>query len=143
MIAINNNLNTKGPAQPQVKRNTWDGRLFLKVKLKSLAEESRIIRKEEKRNVGFRNALRTHRVGIVRSESRATLLAYGFLRGLHYRQIENGSKGSPDWKKVEAMVKKYGAIHRWEGVDWGQREKLNAETIARFQAWKKDLTVSK
>jgi len=82
----------------------------LKIKLKSLAEESRIIRKEEllsKPNIDKINSLHDHRIHVVRPVARATHLAYGLLNGLDYRQIENHNKTVPDWKKVEAMVKKY------------------------------------
>ena len=65
----------------------------LKVKLKSLAEESRIIRNDErrlkaKRNFQKLNELHDHRVHVVRPVARATHIAYGLLRGLGYRQIE-------------------------------------------------------
>lgn len=76
----------------------------LRVKIKSLAEEARIIRREE-RGCGksrarcrlpeaaakldlARCSLREHRVGVVRRESRYSLLAYAFLRGRPFRAVE-------------------------------------------------------
>lgn len=77
--------------------------LFLKVKAKSLAEEAKIIRKEEIRikNMKYfdeatqseRNftmwKLHVHRANDVRNESRATHLARTFLRGKGYSTVEN------------------------------------------------------
>jgi hypothetical protein len=80
-------------------------RAKFRVKIKSLMEESRIIRKEEKRCVGVkrdedRGCLRWHRVGIVRDEQRATLLALAFLRGVPYRVIEKEGSRPVDKKAV-------------------------------------------
>ena len=64
---------------------------YLKVKIKSLAEESKIIRKEEfraKSNPELRRSLYEHRISPVGSESRATFIAYGFLRGRKYSEVE-------------------------------------------------------
>lgn len=52
--------------------------------------------------------LRHHRTWNVRSESRHSHIAYGFLRGLPYNRIEAKTKTSPDWSRVEALVRKYG-----------------------------------
>jgi hypothetical protein len=83
---------------------------FLKVKIKSLSAEARIIRLEEGRSRGeLRFLLRQHRRREVRSESRASLIAYGYLRGRSYTCVEPGAKGRPDWSAVQRMVKKYGA----------------------------------
>ena len=80
---------------------------YLKVKIKSLAEEARIIRKEEQkalRKASYHRRkqdetqtneaynlyynLKLHRHHPVGTESRAALIAYGYLRGLKYSQIE-------------------------------------------------------
>lgn len=62
-------------------------RARFRVKIKSLAEEARIIRHEEKRLLSpqDRGCLHAHRVNIVREEQRATLLAYAYARGVPYR----------------------------------------------------------
>lgn len=96
-----------------MKRNT-----FLRVKLKSLASEAKIIHQEEKKANSFKayslqNELSEHRKGIVRRESRATILAYQYLRGLPYSVCENPNpnKDNPvDWDSVQRMIKKYGGF---------------------------------
>ena len=83
---------------------------FLKVKIKSLTAESRIIRLEESRSRGeLRDSLRAHRQHEVRRETRATQLAYGYLRGRERKRIEPGAVTEPDWERVKQMVKKYSA----------------------------------
>lgn len=93
-----------------------DERAYLKVKIKSLAEEAKIIRKETKkaRSPSIKNGLYLHRIGVVRHEARHTLLAYGFLRGKTYEQLEPGCTKWVDWPKVRKMVEKYGVHSSWE-----------------------------
>lgn len=98
---------------------------YLKIKIKSLAEEARIIRAEEKKWPGqseIRTGLHLHRVGEVRRESRVALLAYGFLRGRARDRIEK-SERQPDWDRVQKLIEKYGTEDR----------RLLAQ---RFAAWK-------
>lgn len=85
-----------------------DYRVYLKVKLKSLAEEARIIRREEKKGGDLREGLYRHRVDDVRSEARHTLLAYNFIRGRTYKQTEPNTKTPISFDRVLKMVKKYG-----------------------------------
>lgn len=97
-----------------------DQREMLRVKLKSLAAEARIIRKEEQATHGEqRDRLHAHRVGIVRFEARAAHLAYGFIRGRTRDQMEPVRyPGLPEWtvkamegplmKRVKELAKKYG-----------------------------------
>lgn len=92
-----------------------DRREMLRVKVKSLAEEARIIRREERRAHGaLRNELHAHRVLIVRNEARATHLAYGFIKGLTLDQMEPKRDGGPAdallWERVRKMTKRYGPI---------------------------------
>lgn len=105
-----------------------DERIYLKVKIKSLAVEAKIIRNEEKRckSSSLREGLYRHRIDVVRKEARHTLLAYGFLRGLSYKDMEPNAKVAPDWNKVRKMVEKYGthvppfwwnAIKDWKAYD--------------------------
>jgi len=91
------------------KHELIDQREMLKVKVKSLAEEARIIRKEERKTFGrLRNLLQKHRRGTVRQEARSSFVAYGLVKGLEYRRIENKTKTEPDWKVVERMYMRYG-----------------------------------
>lgn len=89
-----------------------DKRLMLKIKSKSLAEEARIIRKEEKRTNGTtHDALHHHRVIKVRREARDTYIAYGFIRGTSYSSIEPHTREDrigPNWSNVGSMCKRYG-----------------------------------
>ena len=87
--------------------------LKLKIKLKSLAEEARIIRFHE-RKCGFgindeqiRRNIREHRISVVRKESRDSNVAYAFLRGLSYRQVEPSAKTVPDLKNVLAIIERF------------------------------------
>ena len=111
-----------------------DKRVYLKVKIKSLAEEARIIRKEENKRGPLWWGLRLHRTGIVKSEARAALLAYGFLRGLTYRQIEANTKFAPDWARVKKLVDRYGVYLTDEQSmeDYVQSKKEQAEC---FEQW--------
>lgn len=85
-----------------------DLRISLKVKIKSLAEEARIIKKEEQRNPHLQNYLRQHRIDVVRKEARNSLIAYAIIRGMAYDDVETNPQSEPNWAAVEAMVKKYG-----------------------------------
>lgn len=93
----------------------WDRREMLKVKLKSLAEESRIIRIEERRTRGeLRDELSWHRRMDVRLETRATHLAYGLIKGRALERIEKPvlPRGEPVWKKVRSMIDRYGPVEK-------------------------------
>ena len=88
-------------AKPQVAQ--------LRVKIRTLADEARYIRREEQRAKGRRKlekggkvipgefrfrddalrlSLRSHRTNEVRNEQRAALLAYAFVRGVPYLKVE-------------------------------------------------------
>lgn len=87
-------------------------RYFLKVKIKSLAEESRIIRLEEKkaRTTKLLNELYEHRIKVVRRECRAALLAYAFLRAKPLCQVEPSERRDTDYvdRRAHKIVKKFG-----------------------------------
>jgi hypothetical protein len=108
--------------------------VYLKIKIKSLAEEARIIRKEEhqykQRRAFYRDrqgcedkyksadtifwSLRWHRESPVGTECRAALLAYGYLRGKTFFQLETLPKKEgkiyqhPHWNRVIDLICKYG-----------------------------------
>lgn len=93
---------------------TGQRRAMLRVKVKSLMEEARIIRAEEHRtrNGWLFAELREHRVKVLRCEARATHIAYGLLRGKTLGQIEFGlgvekPMGKYIADKVLAMLGKY------------------------------------
>jgi len=86
--------------------------LFLKMKLKSLMAEAAMLRKHEVKCLGrhteVAKSLKCHRIGIIRSESRDSLIAYGFLRGKTYAQVEGIRYSEPDQKNIARMIVKYG-----------------------------------
>lgn len=113
------------------------GKRFLKVKIKSLAAEARIIKNEERklktvkvevpvkdragnvlrqkivRKLAARkqlqfNSLREHRVGVVRAEARNSLIAYAFLRGRPYSVVAPKDSRLVDRTSVARMALKYG-----------------------------------
>lgn len=91
----------------------WSKKTHLKIKIKSLAAEARIIRSEEHKWKGdhpLRETLHNHRVHDVRKEARCSQLAYGFLRGREYRQLETKTHegNSPNWDKVESIALRFG-----------------------------------
>lgn len=84
----------------------------LRVKIKSLAVEATIIRKEERRAKlrGDRDtfwSLRAHRTYDVRRESRASLLAYGYLRGIEYRKIERNCHDLASRDDIVRIIRKF------------------------------------
>lgn len=98
--------------------------VFLKIKLKSLAAEARIIRAQELKTRGTRNnhlreELYLHRIGVVRRAARETHLAYGYIRGRSYCALERECRCPPDWKAVGKMVEKYAP-----------------EKVGEFDAWR-------
>lgn len=83
----------------------------LRVKVKSLAAEARIIRLEERRarTTAARESLYFHRIRDVRREARAALLAYAFIRGRDYATCEKPGKWNPpDLVRVQQLVVKFG-----------------------------------
>ena len=105
----------------------------LKIKAKSLAEEARIIRKEERKlkEIPFHkrskvvgtghsqyvvchlSTIQLHRKWYVRNEARATQLAIAYIKGKDYLQVEKSTKSTDVLRyyivpRILAMVKKYG-----------------------------------
>jgi hypothetical protein len=100
-----------------------------KVKIKSLAEESRIIRHQVKRLgqdwkhakgpadgawpwdcerykiASAQGSLHWHRIDAVRRESRHALLAYAFVRGVPYSAVERSCDVEADASTIERIVR--------------------------------------
>ncbi len=122
-----------------------DRREFLRVKLKNLAQEAALIRREEKKSWGaLRTEMWRHRIGVVRWEARHTHLAYGFIRGLTIEMMEPPGSEPYDEAKVKAMVKKYGPplgpaaptaerIARWTAVMARATVKNDERKVARAE----------
>jgi hypothetical protein len=99
-------------------------REYLRVKAESLEAESRIIRNHENdrlekaviaRYLGkdptyhekIYRGLNSHRRNELRKEARSTNIAYGFLKGKTYREIETLAYVQPDWERVKTLAGKY------------------------------------
>jgi hypothetical protein len=96
-------------------------KLALKVKVKHLAEESRIIRKEEQKNYGdTREWLYIHRIIGVRPECRATHIAYAFAKGTELKRVERYPEEIPAtvWARVTKMVSLYSDKSKEDFKDW-------------------------
>lgn len=96
--------------------------LELKIKVKHLAAEARIIRSEERKVTGWdRWHLQHHRKTVVRRAARDAQLAYGFARGRTYEQMEPHSDPhrQPHWREIRKMLEKYAP-----------------EAVARFDCWR-------
>ena len=88
-----------------------DRREMLRVKLKVLTAEAKIIRKEERRSRGLlRDELHNHRVLELRRAARATHMAYGLIRGRSIERIEVAPRTPPNWSEVGRLLKKYGPL---------------------------------
>ncbi len=121
---------------------------YLKVKIKHLGAEARIIKEEKDKwlkkaargraNVAKRdgaapnapsnmaNYLHEHRINCVRKECRDSHLAYGFIRGLRYEQVEARRYTDPNWLNVFAI------IQRFYNPIYG----INMSLEDRFREWK-------
>lgn len=100
-------------------------RIYLKIKVVSLAAEAKLIRREEHRIKAKPRAageappaawfgLNSHRREDVRNEARAACLAYGYLRGRAYKQMEAKCHTKPPFTRVVDLVKKYGTKEDYE-----------------------------
>jgi hypothetical protein len=75
--------------------------------------------------------LMDHRKGVVRSAARTNLLAYGFLRGRSYEQMERYSEEEPDWIAIEKVVK------RFDGTKIDEFEQWEIQARTSFRRLKK------
>ena len=132
--------------------------VYLKIKIKSLAEEARIIRKEEEKykvmrrfysdRQGFEEkykvsdrifwSLRDHRANPVGSECRAALIAYGYLRGKQFLHLETLPKKEgkfyyqPHWNRVLDLICKYGPKKDRDEVIKSVKEWVAIPTINKY-----------
>lgn len=84
----------------------------LRVKIRSLADEARVIRDEERRakdahDYTLVNSLCNHRKQSVRPEARCALLAYAFLRRMPYERLERDPRSKPNWTRIKKMVERF------------------------------------
>jgi hypothetical protein len=96
-------------------------KIALKIKVKHLAQEARIIRKEEQRSRGdTRDWLYLHRINSVRPECRASHLAYAFSKGTPLAKVEKYPHEIPTstWKRVTKMIVLYSGRSTEEYKNW-------------------------
>jgi len=108
---------------------------MLKVKIKTLAEEARIIRLEERRSKPGsqrQGELHGHRVHTLRTDQRYSLLAYAFLRGVPLSRVEKNSKSDPDYTRVAKIVGKFGTTNasEYSGQTVNLRKWMRGEPVA-------------
>lgn len=103
--------------------------LELKIKRKSLAEEARMIRREElklksdgKGSSSQYNSLHEHRIGIVREASRYAHLAHTFNRGQSYHTAE--AKGSKPFSQLRLRqeIERFNPL--FAALEKSERDKL-------------------
>jgi hypothetical protein len=84
--------------------------IYLKIKVRSIADEAKSIRQEAKKTSGeVKWGLNHHRTTVVRDHARHNLLAYGILRGVPYRAMEQKCHERPKFSRVETIAKRFGA----------------------------------
>lgn len=114
----------------------------LRVNVKSLAEEARIIRREveKARSSLVKCELQCHRTGRLRGEARITQLALAAVRGkTPYSLIERNPKEAPNWKAVEEKVKRHcvGVVVH-EALKWIADSQPKPKAVSRLRktlAW--------
>lgn len=84
--------------------------LHLKIKIQSLVDESRNIRREANKISGDeKHSLNLHRKMVVRPHTRLNLLAYGTLIHRAYSQMERKCAEKPDFKRIGKIAISFGA----------------------------------
>lgn len=111
----------------------------LRVNIKSLAAEARIIRQETRRaGPAYRNALAEHRRGRLRSEARYAHLAQAFIRGRAHREVEVKTR-EPAWKTLSYayLARKIERHWRAKAVPGGARtpDGTCAALCGEVKAW--------
>lgn len=124
-----------------------DRRLFLKIKLKNLRDEVALIKSHEERlknhiavHMGMSEHLKSlvdqmvhHRKFDIRNETRATLLAYGYIRGRNYHQLECTTRPESCFA-VKARVERVARmVNKYSVMDWNP-EGLDV-TMENVRAW--------
>lgn len=115
--------------------------VFLQIKIKSLAAESAIIHREERKwprprdteTCFVRGDLQRHRKRDLRPELRAAQLAYGFLRGKSYKSMEATCHEVPNWNRVAKLAA------RFAGGDYQEKVggNIESEYYWNIRAWSK------
>lgn len=122
--------------------------LFLKIKIKTLVNEARDIRREELRRRGTSEAtlLRDHRLYVVRPATRDNLIAYAIIRGRNYLAIEPHCRTPPNWSEIAKLVERFGVCQHFDFSrdkyeTHGEVEDRRAAQAARLEAARKQTNV--
>lgn len=117
-----------------------DGLTLAKVNVMSLAAEAKLNRIEankakarNRKSVAYK--LDDHRRGHLRREARAANLAYAFLKGRDYKQVEAKCHEIPDWQRVERKIIQFGAT-RSDDESWQETQSRLDALRAQFKEWK-------
>jgi len=110
----------------------------LKIKIKSLAAEAQMIHHQERKMHGpkwgtstVRYELRSHRLIALRPDARVAQLAYGFLRGRSYGDLETNARSQPNWEEAGRLVSKFAEPHD------ASEERLDLRVVLQqFAAWR-------
>jgi hypothetical protein len=117
-----------------------DRREMLRVKVKSLAEEARIIRREEQRTHGaLREELHFHRQWPLRIAARHAGIAYGLTRGLTLQQMEPISYTKLNWDSIAKMMKSYGPKDYKTVVDVAQASEKVSVRLSKSECPKETM----
>lgn len=88
------------------KRQKWKAKA-ISAKARAQAQGKAVDPELPKWASAIQQGLYLHRVNQVRKEARCGLLAYGFLRGNSYREMENFAWTQPNWDRVEKLAVRY------------------------------------
>lgn len=108
---------------------TYTHQLHLKIKIKNLAGEARLIRshedrlvdqieackkkglyRESRRLISLKASIISHRREAVGPKARIYLLAYAAIRGVPYERVEQKCRIAPNWDGVEKTAKKFAQL---------------------------------
>lgn len=110
--------------------------IHLKIKVKSLVDEAKTIRKEANKVNGMvKWNLKHHNTSVVRPHTRTNLLAYGILIGTPYHKMEKKCLEAPNWTWVKKTAMNFGGAE--EIVDgWIKeaKEYFNSQLAALVSA---------
>ena len=90
----------------------------LRVNVKSLAAEARIVGEEIRRtnDPEVKSSLRSHRAWRIKPEARMAQLALAFFRGTPYKRVEKTTKSPPSAKKLAEKVGRFEYVRNCESV---------------------------
>jgi len=98
--------------------------VHLKIKVQSLVDEAKNIRREANKTSGMQKwGLNHHRTTVVRRHTRHNLLAYGVLIGTPYALMEKRCFEAPDFKWVAKIAKSFGGTEEDIGAWIADAEK--------------------